>query len=568
MRKPKLQELTLREKIGQTVVFRHILLGNFKTVEEIKDYFSKNPVGATWPMWHPTEFYSSIESSRGNAELKGYKDEMFINYINIVNKQLPIPLILATDARSGIASGLFPGHEPLPEAISIGVTRDPEVAYRYAKAIGEDIKSIGINWIWSPVADNAGVFKDTRHLSADTEANCTMLKAFICGLHHAGVASGAKHFPGVDPYEYRDSHFCTSSYSQSFEEWERTQGREFQACIDAGVDGIMIAHRTFKAVDDTRVNGKLLPATVSHKIITGLLKEKMGFKGVVITDDVKMKSLTQIYPTEQLYVELLRAGVDLVCGPLRLDYIDIVEKAVLNGELPESRIDDACQRVLDLKEKYGIFDRGEIPYPTEEVRERIRLQNKLVSQDIAKNSITLTANRTGFLPVSADKIRKVKVIYIGYSGVCYENLKYLAEEFEKHGAVCDIEEGVYDNTLNVTGNFDLAKESGSGLEEYDLIIYATHIGFLAPAGGPFFFEDKCRAMTQVMIEAPEKSIGVSFGNPDIFFNYFSAAHTFINAYSFTPETMRCFVKGLYGEIKFSDYSPFPLNPITRTNEVY
>lgn len=555
MKKRKLEELTLREKIGQTAVFRHMLLDEFDNIEEVKKYFSNNVYGATWPMNHPKEVYRAFEKSLGNPNLTGRKDHMYTNHINILNQIMSVPVIAAVDAASGLAKGNIDGHGELPSFASLGAADSPELAYRYGRAIGKDIRSIGFSWLWSPVVDNGGKFIDSRTLSANVERNMEILPHFIKGVQSAGVATCAKHFPGADPYEYRDPHFCTSCYSPSFEEWERTQGREFQACIDAGVDSIMVGHSTFKAVDDTVVNGNFLPCTLSHKVITGLIKEKMGFEGVVFTDDTDMKGLTAIYPYKKLYVELLRAGIDMVLGPVTLDYIDIVEEAVLKGDLPESRIDDACRRVLNLKEKYGIFDCDKIPHATEEENTAILNEMSLVAKDVAKKGMTLVRNNASLLPVKKEDIKNVKVVYIGYSDLCGKNHEYLVREFERHGAKCDFQIGFEEKDVET-------------LRNYDLIIYTTYIGFHAPAGGPYFFEDKCFMMRLIMTDCVEKSIGVSFGSPDIFFNYFTAANTYANCYSYNPETMESFVKALYGEVDFTSYNPFPLNPITLTNDVY
>lgn len=552
MKRPDISELTLREKIGQTVIFRHSLV---KQIDDFDKYFKENPIGAVWQMSLKKDAYIHTETVRGNEALEGYRDDMHINFINHISKLMRIPVMPVMDASNGIPDAKFEGHAELPTAAGLGAANDPELAYRYGKCLGDDLKSIGNTWLWSPVVDNAGHFIGSRNMCCDIESNCRLLAAFIRGVRDAGVATGAKHFPGADPYEYRDSHFCTASYSQSFEYWEKTQGREFQACIDAGADSIMIGHKTFKAVDDTRVNGALLPSTLSYKVITELLKGKMGFKGVVLTDDVDMKALTAIYPQEKLYVELLRAGIDMVLAPARADYIDIVERAVLSGDLPESRIDDACRRILDMKERFGLFDYDEIPHPTEERREEIRQSIHALAQDIAEKGLTMTANRTGIVPVDKNAVRRVKIVYIGYSDKCYENLKYAVAEFERHGAVCDVQRG-------------FRAEDNDTLDEYDLIVYATFIGFFAPAGGQAFYGEECHMMRLIMTEGVDKSVGVSFGNTDIFFNYFTAARTFVNCYSYNPETMECFVKGLYGEVQFTDYSPFPLNPIRRTNDVY
>lgn len=550
--KPRIQDLTLREKIGQTVIFRHKLLEKITDVEE---YFTNNPIGAAWTLGVRKETYRAIETKLGNPELKGRRDDMWINYVNTINQYMRIPAIPVVDAKNGLEPNKFDDHAELPTHGGLGATRDPELAFRYGKHLGEDLHATGFRWLWSPVVDNPGRFYNTRCMSCDFENNQKMLTAFIRGVQSSGVATCAKHFPGPDPYDDRDSHFCSAGYRQSFETWKETQGQEYQTCIDAGVDSIMVGHFTFKAVDDTCVNGALLPSPLSHKIITGLLKEQMGFKGVVLTDDADMKALTAIYPQEKLYVELLRAGIDMVLGPLRLDYIDIVEAAVLNGDLPESRIDDACSRILDMKGKYGLFDEKEIPHPTEAQRETIAESIHAVARDIAAKGLTMTANRTGIVPVDAAKIRRVKIVYVGYSTICYDNLKYVVQEFERHGAQCDIQNG-FEASDNET------------LHQYDLILYATYIGHFAPAGASYFFEEKSKMIRQIMTTCVEKSIGVSFGDTNIFFNYFTAACTFINCYSYNPETMEALVKGIYGELQFTDYNPYPLNPITRTDDVY
>lgn len=554
MKKPKLSELTLREKIGQTAVFRHSLLEKFNTIEEIEAYHKNNVYGSTWTMEHTKDVYRVIETALGNPELKGYKDAMYINYLNTINRAMSIPTMPAIDAVRGV-NYKFEGHAELSTATSLGATKDAELAYRYGKDLGEDLHTFGIRWLWSPVVDNAGKFRGTRRMSTNTEANKPLLEGFIRGLHDSGIAACAKHFPGDDPYDYRDSHFCTSAYAQSYEHWRATQSKDFEDAIAAGVDSIMVGHKTFRALDDTRVNGNYLPSTLSYKIVTEELKGRMGFKGVVLTDDSDMKALTAIYPREKLYVEILRAGIDMVLGPTELDYIDLVEKAVLDGDLPESRIDDACQRILDMKEKYGLFEQGELTEPTEERREEIREKLRTLSKDIAEKSMTLVANKLSFLPVDKANIKKVKVVYIGYSDSCYENIKeYMVAEFAKHGATCDVQD-----------TFEWA--DNDTLNDYDLIVYATYIGFHAPAGGAYFFNEKCDMLRKLMTVATEKSVGVSFGDPDIYFNYFTAAHAFVNTYSDSPETITTFVRALYGEVPFSDYFPFPLNPITRTNEV-
>lgn len=557
MKAPRVEDLTLREKIGQTCVFTRSIMPQIGDAEAVRAYFEKNPIGALWFSARVDNdmLLRLLEKAMCGDNVENNWENRHIRGMNGFNKMSKIPVLPIMDATRGIAQRIFPGHTIFPTGASLGATHDPDLGYEYGQALGEDLRSLGFYWLWSPVADNPGRFSDGRAVGCKSEDTTKMLSAIVRGLQDAGVAACVKHFPGHDPLDGRDTHFCTASYSQSKEVWDKTQRLEFQACIDAGVDSVMTRHATFKAVDDTRVNDALLPATFSYKIMTELLKGEMGFNGVIVTDDISMKAATAIYGEEQSFVEALRAGVDMILGPRRLDYIDIVEEAVLSGNLPESRIDDACRRVLAMKEKYGMFSQEEIPALSDERMKEINDRGHALTKAVSEKGISLCANRTNFLPLNKDKIKKVKLVYIGYSQPCYEHLKYAVEEFEAHGAQCDIQEG-------------FAMADNASLPQYDLIIYATFIDAWFPAGGMYFFEDKCKQMRMIMTECAEKSMGVSFGCPDIFYNYFTAAHTFVNAYGFSPEIMRSFVRGIYGEVQFTDYHPFPLNPIYKNDDVY
>ncbi len=549
--KPKLSELTLREKIGQTYIMREF---TYKYTGDYKEYFKNNPIGCTWTCGETRQDFTLIANDMGKSVEDGYIDDLQKDFNNTVNSLIKVPVIPVMDAAQGIGAKM-PGHAGLPTAAGLGATRDPELAFEYGRLLGEDLKLAGIRWIWSPVADNAEHYTDLRHLSSDHENNARLLTALIEGFHAAGVATGAKHFPGADPYEYRDSHFCTSSYNQSYEYWCETQRKEFEACIAAGADSIMVGHKTFRAVDDTEYDGRLLPCTLSKKVLTDLLRNEMGFKGVILTDDVEMKGFSATFGIRKSYVMALNAGIDMILGPADLDYIDIVEEAVKNGEISESRIDDACQRVLDLKEKYGIFDIETYSYPSEEEREVVRARIHALCEKIADKGLSMTCNSVGLMPLNKDSIKKVKLVYMGYSDEVYKNLEYAVDEFKLHGAKCTLQD-------------DFTDADNETLDDFDLIVYATYIGFFAPEGGQFFFGKDCWKLQKIMTKCIDKSVGVSFGNTDIYFNYFTAAKTFVNCYSFNEETIRGFVKGLYGDIQFTDYHPFPLNPITRTNNVY
>ena len=390
MKKPSLSELTLREKIGQTCVLqvRHAK-GN-------PDYFINQPYGAIWSAYWMLSDKEVVGELVDNGYDIGAPEDFAKNYdlwLKAVNKNMKVPVLSAVDAGAGAGCDI-PGCSRTPVASAIGATGSEELAYKIAKRVGTEALTAGCNWIWEPLGDIACMFNSAyvlRCFGCETEKCEKMVVSQLKGLQDAGVAATVKHFPGADIHDYRDAHIQPSEIGYSMEEWERVQAPVFQAAIDAGVYSIMIAHNSFPAADDTQINGENIPSTLSYKIITELLKEKMGFDGVVVTDGVGMRGLTVFYSGPKLYVELLKAGNDMILGPNLDDYIDEVEKAVLSGELSEERINDACQRVLNMKEKLGLFDDG---YscgggPTE----KMRLETAEISHEIFRKAQTLLVNK-------------------------------------------------------------------------------------------------------------------------------------------------------------------------------
>ena len=170
--------------------------------------------------------------------------------------------------------------------------------------------------------------------------------------------------------------------------------------INEGVDSVMVGHIAFPAVDDTKRNGKYIPATMSKKIVTGLLREKMGFKGVIITDGITMASLTSFCDYEDMLIGLINAGNDILLGVNPYDY-EIIEKAVLDGRIPMSRIDESAERVLALKEKIGLFDDNRQEYKmSEESKKTVEIDRK-----IAEKSITLLYDNLNILPLKKENIK-------------------------------------------------------------------------------------------------------------------------------------------------------------------
>ena len=361
-----------------------------------------------------------------------------------------------------------------------------------------------------------------------------------------GVASHAKHFPGSDPYGIVDGHFSNTCMRLSFEDWMNEQGLVFKKMIDAGVMTIMTTHRAFPAVDDEMINGKYVPTTISKKITTGLLREKLGFKGVIVTDGLIMASFNTYLPRKELMIRAVNAGNDVLLGVTEEDILMIYE-AVENGTIPMSRIDESCQRILDLKEKIGMFDDVETPYTD---RETAKAMIEDANRRIAEKALTLLYDRNNLIPLKKDNIKSVALVYISHDEKKIENLDAMKEEFESRGAKTDIY--VCINNQNKTEIF-----------EHDLIVYAGYLSRHNPMGMPSFYGEQMRSFFYAFSEANERSIGMSMGHPCIHIDAMAGANTFVNAYSCDTLTLRSFVRALYGEIPFVGTSPMDIEPKIR-----
>ena len=387
------------------------------------------------------------------------------------------------------------------------------------------------------------------HAPDDADKEIRLALAQILGTQSEGVAATAKHFPGSDGVEFRDSHFCASLNSSTMEEWWARQGKIFKGVIDGGVYSVMITHQAFPACDNSMVNGRYRPCTISKKVITDLLKGEMGFDGVVITDGIVMASLFSLMPYDELIVELVNAGNDVILG-VRLNTGDIIEKAVLDGRIPESRIDDACQRILDMKEKLGMFEDG---YRLVKGKaEDITPETQKINMQVARGAIHLVRDRNNTLPLKKENIKNVTIICSTHTDKFFTRLECFKAEFEKRGISVKMQR-------RLTSEAEIKRIS----EESDLIIYATYVAGHEPLGGLALFGEECRTYLWAFSHGKEKSIGMSFGYPYIHYDIMENADMFINTYGQSPELMQSAVEAIFGEIPFKGTAPVNLENTRR-----
>jgi beta-N-acetylhexosaminidase len=264
-----------------------------------------------------------------------------------------VPLLIATDQEGGRVARLRAPFTAFPPARVVGQTGDPDLARQAARAVGDELRQAGINWNFAPVADvnsnPANPVIGDRAFGETPEAVSPMVAAQVQGYREVGIAASAKHFPGHGDTAL-DSHLDLPTLPFDLAAMNGRELVPFRAAIGAGVDAIMTAHILFPAVDPSG-----LPATMSRAILTDLLRGTLGFNGVIVTDCLEMKAVSDRWGTARAAVLAAIAGADLllVCHtPERQQAtLDALREAIRSGELPVERVNEAVSRVLALKRR-------------------------------------------------------------------------------------------------------------------------------------------------------------------------------------------------------------------------
>ena len=266
-----------------------------------------------------------------------------------------IPLFVGVDQEGGeVASA--PWVETQPAAAEVGGRGDPAEARAVAEEIGADLLKAGVNTDFAPVADTGfGAAIGTRAFGEDPALVSPMVEASVEGFDAAGVVASAKHFPNHGPAQ-SDSHVSLPVVEHDAATIESYDLPPFRAAVEAGVPMVMVGHLIYPAIDPEK------PASLSPKAI-GMLREDLDFGGVVVTDDLAMEGANGGEPPARAAVEAVKAGADLliISSPPeeQAAAYDAVVKAVESGEIPEERIKKSVERLLKVKERYGLYGTGE-----------------------------------------------------------------------------------------------------------------------------------------------------------------------------------------------------------------
>lgn len=389
--------MTKEEKIGQ--LFIH-LTGSCKE-EDVQEEVSRMHMGGI----------------RFNPRSKEEMWEMNYNF----QKCSKIPVLSAVNVESGgngaSSDGTFIGNE-----MKIAATGDTKYAYELGRICGIETRATGSNWAFAPIVDlvrnwhNPGI--SVRGWGKDADTVLAMSKEYFRGISESGIVCAMKHFPG-DGSDERDPHIATSVNALSMEEWDSSYGKVYKGMIEAGVQAVMPGHIMMPAYQRHFHPGlkdeELRPATLSKELLGDLLRGKLGFNGLIVSDASHMVGLTGRAKRSELVPGAIMAGIDMF-----LFYNDIEEdtrymtEAYDKGILTEERLHDALSRILALKCVVGLDKFTLDKFPAKEGLSAIgRPEYKEIAKEVAEKSVTLVKHTEDIFPVTPEKYKRILLVSVG-----------------------------------------------------------------------------------------------------------------------------------------------------------
>ncbi|GGF34963.1 beta-hexosaminidase [Halobacillus andaensis] len=414
-------------------------------------------------------------------------------------------LLMTIDQEGGIVTRLQSGTD-MPGNMALGATRSLEITEDVGHAIGSELESLGINMNLAPVLDvnnnpdNPVI--GTRSFGEDPDLVADLGIAYTKGLQSTGVAATAKHFPGHGDTAV-DSHLGLPEVPHDKERLMDVELHPFQQAMEADIDAIMTAHVTFPKIDDTKVTSQKdgteisLPATLSPKVLTGLMREEMGYEGLIITDALNMKAISDHFGSVDAVIRSVKAGTDIVLMPVGLEEVaDGLLEAVETDEISEERIEESVERILTLKLKRGIIKAESAPDMDEIIANAEETvgseEHQAVEEEASNQSITLLKN-DNVLPLDADRDEKVVVIGNTFIDRLYDSVS-------KHNQ----------NTDLVKASGPLSDEQLAQMEEADHIIIGTYTFNVAGRDANSL---QMQLANQLINEVDTPVIGVGIRNP-------------------------------------------------------
>ena len=324
-----------------------------------------------------------------------------IDLVNEFQASSGVPLLIGMDAEWGLYQRIATAHK-FPWAITLGAIQDDKLVYEMASKIAGDAKRMGVNWDFAPVVDvntnPSNPIIGNRSFGSDVQNVIRKGLAYTNGLQDNGVLAAIKHFPGHGDTD-KDSHLDLPVVKHNIDRLNNTELAPFKALMDKNVGGVMVAHLYVPALESK--SG--VPASVSYSIITDLLKKKFGYKGLIITDALNMGAVASRYKAGELDKKAFAAGNDIMLFSQGVsDGKKLIQQAIDNGEIPQSRIEESVKKILLTKYYLGLTNFKKIS--TNNINNDLNNESHAqLSEKLYASALTLLKNDQKLLPLQKNE---------------------------------------------------------------------------------------------------------------------------------------------------------------------
>ena len=471
-----------------------------------------------------------------------------------------VPLLIAANLEKG-GNGIVEEGTLVGSPMEIAATRDPEMAAKMAEVCGAEASAVGANWAFAPIVDIDSNFRNpitnTRTFGSDPELVQELGVRYVEKIQSMGLAASIKHFPG-DGQDERDQHLVTSINDMSADRWMETYGAIYRAGIEAGALTCMVGHImqpawTRKLNPEIR-DEDIMPGTLSRELMQGLLRDELGFNGMICTDATTMAGYTIAMSRRQAVPESIARGADmfLFARNLKEDYEFMLE-GIRSGIITPERLNEAVTRILAVKAAVGLHRKDLTCVNQEAVRQIGNETFHSWAEECADKGITLVKEQQGVLPLSPKKYKRILFYKIEPSGGGEGNYK-VTPACEKVKQALIAEGFEVDEFVASPYGEGSTPRYNEVPENYDLILYAANLSTKSN-------------QTVVRIEW-KQPMGADCGHylndvPTVFVSLENPYHlldfprvkTYINCYSGNDHCVHALIEKLMGRSTFKGQSP-------------
>ncbi len=448
----------------------------------------------------------------------------------------PYPLLIAIDHENGIVQRLGDIVTIFPGNMALGAIGSKEIAYKVAQAIGQELKALGITMNLAPVVDvnnnPANPVIGVRSFGEDAQQVGRLGAAMVKGYQSAGILSCLKHFPGHGDTAI-DSHLALPTIPYTLERLEELELVPFRRGIEAGTESVMIAHISFPALtQDT-----MLPASVSATIVQGLLREELGFTGVILSDCMEMNATANTFGTERAAVMALDAGIDIVLvshtHTRQQGSIEAIQRAVLSDKLSPHMVQQAAERVLRLKARAQASSADAIHQAHTSIigcEAHVQLQKQAYEL-----STTLVRNEDALLPLHLNADERIVILSPQRNGK-----KIVEDRHHSDAILAEIIEQ-YHMPVKLLA---LTDSMGTTWEQLLRTTDASDVFIVATVNA--HLDDTQAELVRSLLSSGRRVIGIAVRNPyDLL--AFPELRTYVVTYEYTRQALAAAVHVLFGE---------------------